>query len=276
MVATIALVLGFHSSSGLAAAYGVAVTTTMTVSTVLFFFVARRRWKWSWWAAGIPCAVFLGVDLFFFAANIIKVAAGGWFPLAVGAVVLAIMVTWKTGRARLTAQTRSGELSTERFLGSIAAHPQQRVPGTAVYLFSNLGATPPPLLANLRHNEVLHETVLIVTVEWAGVPRVHRAKRATVHDLGEGFFQILLRYGFMETPEVPSALGAITTADFGFDSDDAIYVVGNETVIPRVGWSPRAFRDRLFAVMHRNSASPVRFFGLPPERVIEVGIQVEM
>ena len=276
MVVCVGVVFAFGSSSNLAAAYGVAVTTTMVITSVLLYMVMRRLWGWSLATAGTITAVFLLIDIFFFAANIIKVAAGGWFPLAVGVVVLAIMVTWKTGRARLTAQTRSGELSTERFLGSIAAHPQQRVPGTAVYLFSNLGATPPPLLANLRHNEVLHETVLIVTVEWAGVPRVHRAKRATVHDLGEGFFQILLRYGFMETPEVPSALGAITTADFGFDSDDAIYVVGNETVIPRVGWSPRAFRDRLFAVMHRNSASPVRFFGLPTERVIEVGIQVEM
>jgi KUP system potassium uptake protein len=221
-------------------------------------------------------AVFVAIDLLFFAANIIKVPDGGWFPLAVALAVLLVMVTWKTGRADLTRRIRSGELTTERFIGSIATHPQRRVPGTAVYLFSNLGATPPPLLANLRHNEVLHETILIVTVEWASVPRVHRAKRATVHELGEGFFQVLLRYGFMETPEVHSALANITTAEFGFDPDDAIYFIGNETVISGEGFSVRVLRDRFFALMHRNSASPVRFFGLPTERVIEVGIQVEM
>jgi KUP system potassium uptake protein len=150
------------------------------------------------------------------------------------------------------------------------------VPGTAVYLFSELGATPPPLLANLRHNEVLHETILITTVQWTTRPRVPRARRATVHELGEGFFQILLLYGFIETPDVPHALANITTAEFGFDPDDAVYVVGNETVIPKDGMGILALRDRLFALMHRNAASPVRFFGLPPSHVIEVGTQVAM
>jgi KUP system potassium uptake protein len=276
MVLCVGVVFAFGSSSNLAAAYGVAVTTTMVITSALLYVVMRRRWGWSPFVASSVTGVFLLVDLLFFAANIIKVPEGGWFPLAVGLAVLSVMVTWKTGRSHLTARIRSGELTTERFIGSIATHPQRRVPGTAVYLFSNLGATPPPLLANLRHNEVLHETVVIVTVQWAAVPRVHRAKRATVHDLGEGFFQILLRYGFMETPEVQTALTHITTAEFGFDPDDAIYFIGNETVIPREGFSPRAFRDRFFALMHRNATSPVRFFGLPAERVIEVGIQVEM
>jgi KUP system potassium uptake protein len=171
---------------------------------------------------------------------------------------------------------RSGELDIERFIGSIAAHPQTRVPGTAVYLFSDLGATPPPLLANLRHNEVLHDTILIVTVQWTSSPRVPRAKRVTVHDLGEGFHQVLIRYGFIETPDVPRSLADFTTAEFGFDADDAVYVVGHETIIPTHNHSGYAIRDRIFALMHRNAASPVRFFALPPERVIEVGVQVRM
>ena len=272
----LAVVVGFQTSSGLAAAYGVAVTTTMLITSALLYVVMRTRWGWSMAAAGSLSAAFLLVDLAFFAANIIKVPQGGWFPLAVGLVVLGIMVTWKTGRDRLTSKIRSGELSTERFIGSIATHPQRRVPGTAVYLFSELGATPPPLLANLRHNEVLHETILITTVQWTTRPRVPRAKRATVHELGEGFFQILLLYGFIETPDVPQALANITTAEFGFDPDDAVYVVGNETVIPKDGMGILALRDRLFALMHRNAASPVRFFGLPPSHVIEVGTQVAM
>lgn len=276
MFTCIGVVFAFGSSSSLAAAYGVAVTTTMVITSALLYVVMRYRWGWSVLTAGTLTAIFLGIDLAFFAANIIKVPQGGWFPLAVGVIVLLIMVAWKSGRQRLTRQMRSGELSIERFIGSIATHPQRRVPGTAVYLYSDLGATPPPLLANLRHNEVLHETILIVTVEWTTSPRVPRAKRVTVHDLGEGIHQVLLRYGFIETPVVPSALADFATAEFGFDPDDAVYVVGHETVIPRTGRSFVALRDRLFALMHRNAASPVRFFGLPPERVIGVGVQVEM
>lgn len=276
MITCLAVVFSFQNSTALAAAYGVAVTTTMVITSALLYVVMRTRWGWSPWTAGTLTTGFLVIDLAFFSANIIKIPDGGWFPLAVGLLVLLLMVTWKTGREQLTKRTRSGELTTERFIGSIASHPQERVNGTAVYLFSNIGATPPPLLANLRHNGVLHETILIVTVEWTTAPRVPRAKRATVHDLGEGFFQILLRYGFVESPDVPGALANITTAEFGFDPDDAVYVVGNETVLPHEGRTWLAMRDRIFAVMHRNATSPIRFFELPPERVIEVGSQVAM
>lgn len=276
LIACLAVVFTFRDSSALAAAYGVAVTTTMVITSALLYVVMRARWGWSKLIAGSLVAVFLAIDTAFFAANIIKVPEGGWFPLAVGVAVLLVMVTWKTGRERLTKQIRSGELPIERFIGSISEHPQQRVPGTAVYLSSDLGATPPPLLSNLRHNEVLHETVLIVTVEWTSKPRVPRALRATVHELGEGFSQVLLRYGFIQTPDVPGALANITTADFGFDPDDAVYVVGKETIIPAAEKSLFAVRDRFFALMHRNATSPIRFFGLPPTRVIEVGTQVAM
>jgi KUP system potassium uptake protein len=276
MITCLVVVVAFQTSSALAAAYGVAVTTTMVITSFLLYVVMRSRWNWSPLRAGALTAVFLGIDLAFFSANIIKIPDGGWFPLAVGAVVLLVMVAWKTGRDHLTSEIRSGELPTERFIGSIATHPQRRVPGTAVYLFSNLGATPPSLLANLRHNEVLHETVLIVTVQWTTSPRVPRARRVTVHELGEGFFQVLLQYGFMQEPDVPAALADFATADFGFDPDDAVYVVGHETIIPRPGRSALSLRDHLFALMHRNATSPVLFFGLPPERVIEVGTQVAM
>jgi KUP system potassium uptake protein len=276
MVTCVAVVFAFGSSSNLAAAYGVAVTTTMVITSALLYVVMRYRWHWRVATATTVTAIFLTIDLAFFAANIIKIPDGGWFPLAVGFAVLLVMVVWKTGRDRLTKLIRSGELSTERFIGSIAKHPQRRVPGTAVFMFSDLGATPPALLANLRHNEVLHETILIVTVQWTTQPRVPRARRVTVHDLGEGFHQVLLRYGFMETPDVPRALADFTTAEFGFDPEDAVYVVGNETVLPRRETWWQGMRDRFFSLMHRNATSPVRFFGLPPEKVIEVGTQVTM
>jgi len=276
MISCVIVVFAFGSSSNLAAAYGVAVTSTMVITSMLLYLVMRHRWGWSILVAGALTVVFLGVDLAFFAANIVKLPSGGWFPLAIGFLILAVMVTWKTGRARLVANLGAAELPIERFIGSIATHPQQRVPGTAVYLHSELGATPASLLANLRHNDVLHETIILVTVVWATRPRIHRAERATVHPLGEDFYQVLLRYGFMEEPDVPKALGDITLAEFGFDPMDAVYVIGKETVMPTGENLAYRLRDRLFALLHRNATNAADFFNLPSQRVIEVGSRVKL
>lgn len=276
MLASIAVVFAFGSSSNLASAYGVAVTTTMVITSGILYFVMRYRWGWGPLVAGSLTAVFLAIDLAFFGANIVKVVDGGWLPLAIGVLLLMVMLTWKTGRDRLTTRLHKGKLPIERFIGSIIDHPQSRVSGTAVYLTSELGSTPPQLLANLRNNDVIHETVLLVTVQWVTRPRIHRAERATVHELGEGFAQILLRYGFMENPDIPHALGDITVAGFGFDPEDAFYVIGKETVIPTGRSRFMSLRDRLFSVMHRNAGSVVPFFGLPTDKVIEVGVQVQM
>jgi KUP system potassium uptake protein len=275
MIACVGLVIAFRSSSNLAAAYGVAVTTTMVITTTLLYFVMRERWSWSPLLAGSLTAVFLIVDVAFFAANIVKVPAGGWFPLVVGAAVFTAMTTWKTGRRRLTTALRRGELPIERFIGSIATHPQLRVPGTAVYLFPDPGVTPPALLANLRHNEVLHETVVLVAVQTSSVPRVPQVRRATVHDLGEGFAQVVLHFGFMDAPDVPRALINIVDPEFGFDPEDATYFVGRETIINRSRGIARA-RLALYAAMHRNSSSAVQYFSLPPSQVIEIGKQVAL
>jgi KUP system potassium uptake protein len=275
MIACVGLVLAFRSSSNLAAAYGVAVTTTMVITTTLLYFVMRERWSWSPLLAGSLTAVFLIVDVAFFAANIVKVPAGGWFPLVVGGAVFAAMTTWKTGRRRLATALRRGELPIERFIGSIATHPQLRVPGTAVYLFPDPGVTPPALLANLRHNEVLHETVVLVAVQTSSVPRVPQVRRATVHDLGEGFAQVVLHFGFMDAPDVPRALINIVDPEFGFDPEDATYFVGRETIINRSRGIARA-RLALYAAMHRNSSSAVQYFSLPPSQVIEIGKQVAL
>jgi KUP system potassium uptake protein len=253
MVACVGLVIAFGTSSDLAAAYGVAVTTTMVITTILF----------------------LIVDLAFFSANIVKVPAGGWFPLVVGAVMFTIMTTWKTGRRRLTAALKRGELPIERFIGSITLHPQLRVPGTAVYLFPDPGITPPALLANLRHNEVLHETVVLVAVQTSSVPRVPQVRRSTVHDLGEGFVQVVLHFGFMDEPDVPRALANIVDPEFGFDPDDATFFIGRETILNSGKGIGRA-RAALYALMHRNASSPVQFFTLPPGQVIEIGKQVAL
>lgn len=275
MIACVGLVLTFRSSSSLAAAYGVAVTTTMVITTVLLYYVMRERWKWSAVVSRSLTALFMVIDLSFFGANIIKVPAGGWFPLVVGAVMFTIMTTWKTGRRRLAAALKRGELPIERFIGSITTHPQVRVPGTAVYLFPDPGITPPALLANLRHNEVLHETVVLVAVQTSTVPRVPQVRRATVHDLGEGFVQVVLHFGFMDEPDVPKALANIVDPEFGFDPEDATYFVGRETIIAKSRGLAR-IRAALYGLMHRNASSAVQYFSLPPRQVIEIGRQVAL
>ena len=275
MIACVGLVIAFRTSTALAAAYGVAVTTTMVITTILLYFVMRERWRWSAAKAGSLTGLFLVVDVSFFAANIIKVPAGGWFPLVVGALVFFIMTTWKTGRQKLTATLKRGELPIERFIGSIATHPQLRVPGTAVYLFPDPGVTPPALLANLRHNEVLHETVVLVAVQTSNVPRVPQVRRATVHDLGEGFVQVVLHFGFMDEPDVPRALANIVDPEFGFDPDDATYFVGRETIINTSRGIER-WRAGLYTLMHRNASTAIQYFRLPPEGVIEIGKQVTL
>lgn len=276
MIATVGLVVAFGSTSELAAAYGVAVTSTMVITTALVYVVMRQRWGWGRLAAGTLSSVFLVVDLAFFGANILKIPEGGWFPLVIGIIVFTLMVTWKRGRSVLAERLRRAELPIERFIGSIVDHPQRRVPGTAVYMFPEVGATPPALLTNLQHNEVLHETVVLVAVNNVRRARVPQAERATVHALGEGFYQVVLKYGFMQEPDVPEALTNITTTDFGFDPTDATYFLGRETVLPAGGPGLARWRDHLFSGMHRNAMSASQFFDLPSNRVIEVGRQVEI
>jgi KUP system potassium uptake protein len=275
MVACVGLVVSFRSSTNLAAAYGVAVTTTMVITAILLFFVMRERWRWSLPVAAGLTGLFLVIDVTFFAANIIKVPAGGWFPLVVGAILFLVMTTWKMGRLKMTAAMKRGDLPIERFIGSIATHPQLRVPGTAAYLFPDPGVTPPALLANLRHNEVLHETVVLVAVQTSSIPRVPQVRRATVHDLGEGFVQVVLHFGFLDEPNVPRALANIVDPEFGFDSDDAAYFIGRETILTKSRGLER-WRTGLFALMHRNSSSAVQYYSLPPEQVIEIGRQIAL
>lgn len=274
MTACVVTVIAFGSSGSLAAAYGIAVTTTMLITTLLLYSVMRLRWRWNRWVAAALTTVFLAIDVAFFSANLLKITDGGWLPIAIGAAVTASMLSWFVGRRRLVARMGRGNLPIERFIGSIALHPQKRVEGTGVYLFPEPGVTPPALLANLRNNGVLHETIVLVSVQTATSPRVHRAARATVHPLGEGFFQVVLKFGYMEQVDVPEALAGIGVADFGFDPTDAVYILGKETVVVPGSW--RRLHLRLFALMHRNAVDAARYFKLPPEDVLEVGVQVEL
>lgn len=274
MVAAIALVFSFRSSSNLAAAYGVGVATDMVITTFLLFLVMRDRWNWGLPVAGAVTGAFLLVDLVFFGSNIIKVPAGGWFPLAIGVIGFVLMTTWKRGRELVAARMHKTKLPAERFVASIAKSKPQRVNGTGVYLSADPEATPRTLLTNLRHHEVLHETVVLVSVNFGERPRVAQARRATVEELGEGFYRVLLSYGFMEDPDVPVALRNIVSSRFGFFPDDATYFIGRETVLATELPGMALWREHLFAFTHRNAADAARYFGLPHDRVVEVGVQI--
>lgn len=276
MLTTIALVLGFRSSSGLAAAYGVAVTATMTISTMLFFIVATRRWHWPLWALIPLCALFLAVDLAFFGANIVKVEHGGWFPLVVGAITYALMSTWKVGRRVLASRMRAESRPVDGFLQEVSSQQPVRVPGTAVYMSGNPHGVPPALVYNYRHNHVLHERILFLTVTTEERPRVARDERVSIEDLGLGFYRVIARFGFMETPNVPWVLALVREKGLDIHLEETSFVLGRERLVPRRRGGMAGWRVRLFAFMSRNAQGATDFFRIPPEQVIEVGVQVEL
>jgi KUP system potassium uptake protein len=276
MVSCIALVLGFRSSSNLAAAYGVAVTLTMFITTILFYVVARERWGWRKRKALTICAPFLFIDLAFLGANLVKIPDGGWLPLVVGAGVFGLMTTWRTGRVLVGKRLRQGELPLATFIKSLGKQKVIRVPGTAVFMYSRPGSTPPALLANLFHNRMLHTNVVILSVRTMDVPRVTPADREELIDHGQGFFSVRLRFGFMEEPDVPAALGHVLSSKVSFDPLHTSYFLGKESIRPSPGDGMAIWRERLFAIMHRNATGAASFFSLPQERTIELGRQVDI
>jgi KUP system potassium uptake protein len=278
--ATIALVLGFESSSNLAAAYGIAVTGTMATTTLLFHRVARDRWRWPRLVAWPMTLVFLAVDVSFFAANIVKVEEGGWFPLAAGAFVFALLSTWKRGRQVLADQLRDAGLPLPMFIADISRKNPMRVPGTAVFMTGNVGNVPPVLLHHLKHNKVLHERVLIVSLATEEIPSIPEAERVAVRELGAGFYQVISRYGFMETPNVPALLESLPKRSvpgpkLEIKPMETTYFLGRETLLPTGPAKMASWRKRLFIVMARNAQTASAFFGLPPNRVVEMGAQIQ-
>jgi KUP system potassium uptake protein len=276
MACCIALVVGFQSSSRLTAAYGVAVTTTMVITTLLFFFVERELWRWSLPLSLAVAGFFLVIDLGFWGANIIKIPAGGWFPLVVGAVVFTLLTTWKKGRRILAVRLEEQTLPRELFLKGLETNPPARVPGTAVFMYSNPEGTPPALLHSLKHYRVLHQTLVFLSVETGEVPYMEVDERAQVKKLAEGVYQVILSYGFMEEIDVPQALGQLTAEGLAFKPMETSYFLGRETLIASRRRGMALWRERLFALMARNAGSAGTFFRLPPNRVVELGAQIEL
>jgi KUP system potassium uptake protein len=287
----VALVVGFQHSSNLAAAYGVAVTGTMITTTLLLHTIACDRWGWPRWRARALTAALLLVDGAFFSANIIKIEEGGWFPIVVGLGVYLLMTTWNKGRARLQAIVRENTLGMDLFLTDVARRQPPRVPGTAVFLTPDIGGAPPVLLHHLKHNKVLHEKVMLMSVVTEEIPTADEEDRVECKELGQGFYKVTAHYGFMESPDIPAALALLGKQ--GPDDRRVVikametsFYLGRETLIvsrntPPTAPAPEAigrmsmWRKRLFALMTRNARSATTFFGLPPNRVIELGAQIQ-
>jgi len=279
--ACVALVLGFRSSSALASAYGIAVTGTMGITTLLFHRVMRDHWRWPPVVARPLSGLFLAVDVAFFSANVVKIEEGGWFPIATAVAVYTLMSTWKHGRQLLAEQVRGAGLPMDLFLAEIERKPPHRVAGTAVFMTSHSDFVPPVLLHHLKHNKVLHERVLLVSILTESVPYVPERARATVRTLGGGLHQVVARYGFIQTPNVPALLaglpqGAIPGPRVETVPMETSYYLGRDTVLP-TGSAPMArWRKRLFILMGRNARTASVFFRLPPNRVVEMGGQIQL
>lgn len=276
MVGVILLVLGFESSGALASAYGVAVTGTMLMTTVLVSAVILLLWKWPPVLA-VPLLVgFLLVDGLYFAANVPKIIQGGAFPVIAGIVLFVLMTTWKRGKQLLVDRLDEGGLPLPIFISSIAVQPPHRVQGTAVFLTARPDAVPHALLHNLLHNQVLHEQVVLLTVVYEDIPRVPASRRFEVDSYGEGFFRVILHFGFVDEPDVPQALKLCHLDDLDFSPMRTTYFLSRETVIASKLEGMARWREALFAFMLQNANGNLRFFNLPLNRVIELGTQVEM
>jgi KUP system potassium uptake protein len=277
LVACLALVVGFGSSSRLAAAYGIAVTGTMSITSVLFFTVAKNRWRWSVLVAGPLVALFLSVDLAFFSANLAKLASGGWVPLAIGSVVFTVMTTWRRGRQVLAARFVSQTLPLDVFMADVAATNPPRVSGTAVFMTSNPDGAPPVLLHHFKHNKLLHEQVVLLSITTEHVPDVPRGERVRqIIELGHGFYQVRATYGFMQTPNVLEVLDLCAETGLKTRKNDTSFFLGRETLIISDQPEMAKWRKMLFAFMSRNARPANTFFQIPPNRVVELGTQIEL
>jgi KUP system potassium uptake protein len=275
-VTCVLLVLVFQSTSNLASAYGIAVTGTMTITTVLFCTVARDRWQWPRWRVALVGALFLSADLAFLGANLAKVASGGWLPLLIAVVLYVLMTTWKRGRESVASALRESALPLDLFLEDIRRRRPARVPGTAVFMTSDPAGVPVVLLHHLKHNKVLHETVVIMSIEGEEIPQVPREERLTLKSLGDGFHRVVGRYGFMETPDVPALLASLQRDGLRASPAETSFYLGRETLLPDGNSRMARWRKLLFIVMARNAQSATAFFNLPPNRVLELGARIQL
>jgi KUP system potassium uptake protein len=276
LVLTLAVVLGFRSSTNLAAAYGIAVVGTMTIDSILVMFVFRKMWHWRWIKVIALGALFLAVDGAFLGANADKVEHGGWLPLVLGLAVFTIMSTWRRGRELVLRELKQSGLALEPFIESITAHPPLRVPGTAVFLTANVGGVPSAMLHNLKHNKVLHERNVLMTVETLDSPVAEYSERTEITALGHEFYRVTIRFGFAEDPDIPKGLQSCAAKGMGFDMMDTTFFVSRETVVATDRPGMPLWRDKLFAFLGRNASSATAFFRIPGNRLIELGTQVEI
>jgi len=276
MIGCVSLVIAFRSSSALAAAYGIAVTATMLITTLIFYKVVRHRWNWPVWKALVVLGPLMVVDLGFLAANVPKIPDGGWFPLAVGLVLVVQMTTWNTGRKLVAARIRKGQRSAIEVVGEAVERGVTRVPGTAVYLCKDPAAAPAAAITNLRHNHVLHEHTIFLSVAVDNVPRVSHRRRARWARVGHGVVQVRLHFGYMEPPDVEDALLHMTLppdVQLG-PAGQITYFLGKESVESGFAEGMQPWREQLFVLLDRGAASAARFFHLPPDQVVEVGTHV--
>ncbi len=276
MLACIAVVVGFRTSSNLAAAYGIAVTSTMAITTIIFGMVARDRWKWPLSRVVALVGFFLIIDLAFLSANLVKIPQGGWFPLVAAVLIFIVMTTWKRGSRIVNQREQSLEQDLHALLITCDECHPLRAPGVAVFMSANANGAPDALVANLRYNGVIHEQVLLVNVLIRGVPHQGDTDRITVEPLGQGFTRVTLRYGFMEELNVPAALANLEIPGLSFDPLAVPYFISRTKVIPSELPGMAPWREQIYSVMQRNAASAADFFRLPPAQVVEYGTSVEM
>ena len=291
-IGCILLVLVFQSSANLTAAYGIAVTGAFAITTILYAVVARHRWHWRVAAVGAFVVIFLFLDLSLFAANAVKIASGGWVTIAIALVIFTVMITWKTGRGMLNSILQAGSLPMDLFIEDVARRKPPRVPGTAVFMTSSADGVPVVLLHHLKHNKVLHEQVVLMSIKTEEVPEILSEERLSMEKLSYGFYRVNARYGFMETPDVPEILYRLRQAGLKARTNETTFYLGHERILvldsrrgPRAGTRTKpddmdmdmaTWRKKLFVFLQRNARSATEFFGIPPNRVVELGAQVEL
>ncbi|MDP4301328.1 potassium transporter Kup [Leptothrix discophora] len=266
----------FKSSSNLASAYGIAVTLDMTITTVMTFYVIRYGWRYPLWLCLAATGFFFIIDVTFFASNMLKLFGGGWFPLVIGVGMFTLMLTWKQGRALMSERLRDDAIDLKSFLEAVFISPPTRVEGTAVFLAAEAGMTPNALLHNLKHNKVLHEHNLFVTVRHHDIPWIRHDQRIQMEPLGNDCWQVMLNFGFKDDPDVPAALKLLEGRGVPLDEMDTSYFLSRDIVIPTIGEGMAIWREKLFANMHRNSAAAADFLNLPSNRIVELGAKVEI
>jgi len=276
MLLTCALVLGFGTSSNIAGAYGVAISTLMVMTTFMFYVMSREVWRWSFARAALVGVLFLLLDIPFLVANALKVQHGGWVPLAIAVALYVLMTTWKRGREILSKRMLEKTVPLKLLLADLAAEPPIRVPGTAVFMYGSVDGTPPALIHNLAHNKVLHEKIVFLTVTTEDVPYVAAAERVTVKRIGKGFHSVVARYGFTEDPDIVDVLAACKVQQLDIPIEGTTFFLGRETVIASERPGMSLWRESVFAFMTRNALRATAFFKIPPNQVFEVGAQVEL